>query len=87
MENLLDHSRAARLRGSFRLDDDPVANMNAHLRLALPRLGLAMRWREVIANSRTSRERSPNSALAFTGVRTTQDSSAGHGPKSSKAPG
>ena len=34
MENLLDHSRAARLRGSFRLDDDPVANMNAHLRLA-----------------------------------------------------
>ena len=52
MENLLDHSRAARLRGSFGLDDDSVANMNAHLRLDLPRFGLAMPWREVSATSR-----------------------------------
>jgi hypothetical protein len=53
-QNLLDHSRPAWLRGSLRLDDDPVANMNAHLRHALPRLGTAVRWKEVSATSRTS---------------------------------
>ena len=34
VEHLLDHPCAARLRGSFGLDDDPVSNVNTHLRLA-----------------------------------------------------
>src|SRR4051812_1171176 len=37
VEHLLDHSYAARLRGPFGFDDDPVSDVNAHLRLALPR--------------------------------------------------
>ena len=37
-EHLLDHSCPARLCGSFGLDDDPVSNVSAHLRLA-PSLG------------------------------------------------
>jgi len=34
VEHLLDHSCTARLRGSFGLDDDPVSDVNAHLRLS-----------------------------------------------------
>ena len=42
VEHLLDHPCPTRLRGSFGLDDDPVSDVNAHLRLALPRFRAAV---------------------------------------------
>ena len=51
-EHLLDHSCPARLRGSFGLDDDPVSDLNAHLRLALPRFPGCRAVGEVSARSR-----------------------------------
>ena len=52
VEHLLDHSCPARLRGSFGFDDDPVSDLNAHLRLALPRFPGCRAVGEVSARSR-----------------------------------
>ena len=52
VEHLLDHSCTARLRGSFGLDDDPVSDVNAHLRLSLPRSSASRLCHGVTGNSR-----------------------------------
>ena len=50
VEHLLDHSFSARLCCYFGLDDDPVSNVKAHLRLApLSGFGLAVLLGEVSA--------------------------------------
>jgi hypothetical protein len=58
VQHLLDHSGSARFCSSFGLDDDPVSNLNVHLRLA-PLSVRACRAAigEVSATLRKSRER------------------------------
>jgi hypothetical protein len=59
VEHLLDHASSARFCGSFGLDDDPVSNVNVHLRLAplSVRACRAADGGEVSAAIRKSRDR------------------------------